>query len=148
MQVSELMTPSVIAISDAETIRAASKRMIRYGVGSIIVVAEGNPVGIVTQTDVMEAGAATDEPFSKLPVQKVMTSPVVTVRPTATVREAVELMEEHGVKHLPVADGELRGMVTTSDVVMHHEELVTEFEALRESPPTSADRETVADSEP
>ncbi|WP_276300264.1 CBS domain-containing protein [Halorussus lipolyticus] len=147
MQVSELMTPSVIAISETETIREASKRMIRYGVGSIIVVAEGNPVGIVTQTDVMEAGAATDKPFSKLPVKKVMTSPVVTVRPTATVREAVELMEEHGVKHLPVADGELHGMVTTSDVVMHHEELVTEFEALRESPPTSSDRETTANSE-
>jgi CBS domain-containing protein len=122
MQVSELMIDQVIAINVDKTLQQAAKRMIRYGVGSIVVVEKGEPAGIITRTDIMEAGVATDEPFSRLPVETVMTNPVVTVRPTATVRNAIEVMEENGVKHLPVADtDDLHGIIASSDIVAHHE---------------------------
>lgn len=149
MQVSELMTDRLIAIEIDNTLQQATKRMVRYGVGSIIVVENGKPAGIITQTDIMEAGVATDQSFSHLSVEKVMTNPVVTVQPTATVHNAVEMMDENGVKHLPVADtDDLYGMLTSSDIVAHHEELVSEFEALRETPPaTTPEQDSAADAQ-
>jgi len=150
MQVHESMTERVIAIEANSTLRQAAKRMIRYGVGSIIAVRNGKPSGIVTHTDVVEAGAATDEPFSHLPLEKVMTHPVVTVRPTATVRNAIEVMEENEIKHLPVtADGNLHGIITSSDIVSCHDELRSEVEALRETPPaTATEQESADDAQP
>src|SRR6056297_1052900 len=118
MQVQDLMTEQVIAIRHDATLRQAASRMLDYDVGSIVVVQEGSPVGLVTQSDVMEAGVVTSDPFDRIPVTDVMSHPVVTVDPTTTVREAVELMDEHDVKHLPVdTETDLHGIVTSSDVV-------------------------------
>ncbi len=142
MQVSELMTERVVTIDVDNTLQLAADRMLHYGVGSIIVLRDERPTGIITQSDAVAAGARSDEPFGRLPVERVMTDPVVTVRPTATVREAVEVMADNTVKHLPVAaDGVLCGIVTSSDIVYNHEELRHEVEAIHE-------REPVADAEP
>jgi len=131
MQVQQLMTEEVIAIRYDATLKQAASRMLDYGVGSIVVVQEGSPVGLVTQSDVLEAGVVTDKSFSQVPVKNVMSHPVVTIDPTATVREAVELMDEHRVKHLPVdTEADLHGIVTSSDIVRNHDELVGEVEAI------------------
>jgi signal-transduction protein with cAMP-binding, CBS, and nucleotidyltransferase domain len=149
MQVSELMTERVVTIDVDNTLQLAANRMLHYGVGSIIVLRDETPTGIITRSDAVEAGARFDEPFSRLSVERVMTDPVVTVRPSATVREAVEVMADSTVKHLPVAaDGVLCGIVTSSDIVYNHEELVTEVEAIRERDSVAdADRESHSDRE-
>lgn len=132
MQVAELMTEQVIVIDVGATLRQAAGRMLHAGVGSIIVVEDRSPIGLVTKSDVLEAGVVTRKPFSRISLPDVMSHPVVTVRPTATVEEAVELMDDHDVKHLPVAtDADLHGIVTSSDVVYHHDELLSEVESLR-----------------
>ena len=53
-------------------------------------------------------------------VHEVMTTPVVTVRPDASLKEAVELLAEHGVTALPVVDehDELVGMISEADVLL------------------------------
>ncbi|WP_327053528.1 CBS domain-containing protein [Halomicrococcus gelatinilyticus] len=134
MEENELMTETVSTIDIGESLRQAASRMPHHGVGSIVVTNDGSPTGLITKSDVAEAGVVTDAPFSQLPLAKVMSHPVVTVLPTETVREAVELMDDNGVKHLPVAtDAELCGIVTSSDVVHHHEELLDEVEALQQN---------------
>jgi len=131
MQVKDLMTEQVIVIRHDATLKQAASRMLDYDVGSIVVVQEDVPVGLLTQSDVLEAGVVTDDPFDRVAVTDVMSHPVVTVDPTTTVREAVELMDEHGVKHLPVdTETDLHGMVTSSDVVRNHGELVDEVKAI------------------
>lgn len=138
MQVNELMTDRVVTIDADNSLKQAASRMYHYSVGSIVVLNDGELTGILTQSDVMEAGAATDEPFSRLPVTKVMTTPVVTVKPTMSVQAALDVMKDKDVKHLPVtADGELHGMLTSSDIVYRHEELIHEVEALRETRPAT-----------
>jgi len=133
MEVNELMTETVVTIDIGESLRQAASRMLHHDVGSIIVTSDGSPTGLITKSDVVEAGVVTDVPFSQLPLAKVMSHPVVTVLPTATVLEAVELMDDNGVKHLPVAtDTDLCGIVTSSDIVHHHEELLNEVEALEQ----------------
>lgn len=65
-------------------------------------------------------------------VKDVMTSPVISIRPTATIAEAARLMLDHNISGLPVvdADGVLRGMVTEGDF-LQRSELGTEIRRAR-----------------
>ncbi len=50
-------------------------------------------------------------------VEKWMTKKVITVRPQDTIIDAFELMQAHGIRHLPVLEGEeLKGLVTDRDI--------------------------------
>jgi CBS domain-containing protein len=49
-------------------------------------------------------------------VESFMSSPVVTVEPTASVHAAAELMRENGIRRLPVVDEGLVGIVTAADL--------------------------------
>ena len=54
----------------------------------------------------------------RIPVRQIMTSDVITIRPDRLVADAAELMEEYGVRHLPVLDEDdcTVGIVTDSDI--------------------------------
>ena len=90
-------------------------------------------VGIVTLGDVRgaEPSEATSLSIwelnyllSKLPVERVMSTPVVTVHPDDPVPEAARLMLTNKIAGLPVMDGDdLVGIITESDIfrmVVHH----------------------------
>jgi len=55
-------------------------------------------------------------------VQDIMTSPVITVTPDASIREVAELMRVHSISGLPVvtAEGKLVGIVTEIDLITRH----------------------------
>jgi CBS domain-containing protein len=81
------------------------------------VVLEGDRlVGIVTKSDVVSLvadGRDLDEPT----VGDVMSAEPVTIAPDAGVRDAARLMADHGIKHLPVVEGEaLVGMCSSTDL--------------------------------
>lgn len=69
--------------------------------------------------DLLRHPAAADDARARLTAGDVMTSRVVTVRPTATIRDVAALMARHHVSGLPVVteDGELVGIVTEADLL-------------------------------
>jgi CBS domain-containing protein len=89
--------------------------MLTEGIGSVVV--DGDPPGVVTKTDFLEGlrdGVDVDETAAGA----LMSTPLVTVGADATLREAVDAMADHGVKRLPVEEGDaVVGIVTTSDLV-------------------------------
>jgi len=105
--------------------------MLDRGVGSVVVVRDDAPVGILTETDAVRTGVVTDRPFDDVTVREAASHPVVTTRGDVTVRKAVSRMTEAGIKKLPVVeDAELVGIVTRSDVASHYREFVREAHAL------------------
>jgi CBS domain-containing protein len=127
MLVQEVMTEEVVTCPVNAALDEAAERMVESGVGSVIVTADGNPTGIVTETDALRAGAVADRPFSEIDLRKVANSPLETIPPGATVRDAVDQMRSRGVKKLPVVEQlELRGIVTTTDVARHYSSIVKE----------------------
>lgn len=108
-------------------------------VGSVVIVDESRPVGIVTDRDlVLEVLEPREDPAS-VTAADVMTETLATVRTDAGVLEATEAMAENAVRRMPVVDGmgALAGIVTLDDLVVL---LTTELDNLAgvieaESPP-------------
>ncbi|ELZ33701.1 CBS domain-containing protein [Halorubrum tebenquichense] len=118
MRVEEVMTTDLVTCDADAAVRDAAERMLRNRVGSVVVTDGGTPAGILTESDVLHAAYATDDPLSTIPVQKAASAPLVTVGPDATLRTATERMRSEGVKKLVVVDGVTpAGIVTTQDVV-------------------------------
>lgn len=127
MQVREIATSEVVTCPVEATLTHAVESMLDRRVGSVIVTRDGDPTGIVTETDAMHAGAVTDRPFDDIAVHEVMSSPLETVSPRATVRDAVRQMQTADVKKLPVVEQlDVVGILTHSDVVYHYSDIVSE----------------------
>ncbi|SET01921.1 cyclic nucleotide-binding/CBS domain-containing protein [Natrinema hispanicum] len=94
-----LHSPRTITTGTPMSEAATSLR--RADVSALPVVVDGSIVGIVTQSDIVALVAETDD---RPAVRMVMSSPVTTISPTATLSEAAETMRTAGVKHLPVVD--------------------------------------------
>lgn len=127
MLVAEVMTANVVTVDVDRTVADAAGRMLEFGIGSVVVSRDGDPVGILTETDVVTAGYDSGRPLGAIPIEAAMSHPLVTVAPETTVRAAVERMREAHVKKLPVVDGiDLVGILTQEDVVFAHPKLLRE----------------------
>jgi acyl dehydratase/CBS domain-containing protein len=136
IRVSDIMQRPVYTASPETDAAAAARRCDDHDIGSLVVVADGEPVGIVTSSDFVRLLGTDDAPTSTR-VEAFMSAPVVTVAPDATAGEAVAAMREADVARLVVVDdGEIVGLLSTDDVarivpqILHRSEL--------ESPPEDA----------
>lgn len=137
MQLKDVMAAKghrVVTVSPRSSIADAIRRMHAEKVGAVMVPgAEGCPVGIFTERDVVRMYAEGDRDFDKLPVESRMTCSVVLGRLAMTVDEALGLMTEGRFRHLPVMeDGKLLGLVSIGDLVKSKlDETAQEAQALR-----------------
>ena len=101
------------------TVRQVAELMRERNVGSVVLVdQEGAIAGFVTDRD-LALGALTDGRDPGDPVEAHASSPVVTAEPRMGVEDAAELMVRHGIRRLPVLDGErLTGIVTLDDLAV------------------------------
>ena len=133
MLVRELMTTDLVTAPIEASMQTVAKRMLEARVGSIIITNDGTPTGIVTESDALRVGYATKKPFSAVPVQAVMSHPLVTIEPTATVRAATERMVDEEIKKLPVISGlDLHGILTMTDIIRAHSELLKEARTIEQ----------------
>ena len=91
----------------------AATSLRRADVSALPVLADGAVVGVVTASDLVAMVAETaDRPA----VRAIMSAPVTTVSPTATVCAAAARMREAGVRHLIVTDDGYRGTLSAADL--------------------------------
>lgn len=111
------MTAGVVTAPPSASVRQVAELMRERNVGSVVIVDEdGAPVGFVTDRD-LALGALTDGRDPADPVRAHSSSPVVTAEPGMGVEQAAELMVGHGIRRLPVLDGErLTGIITLDDL--------------------------------
>jgi signal-transduction protein with cAMP-binding, CBS, and nucleotidyltransferase domain len=115
--VKDIMTKPAIQIEYNKTVQQAAKVMAKHRVGSVIIVKKNNPIGIITETDLNKRIVAPAKDPRKIKVTDIMSSPVVFSDPTEDVVSAVEKMETHKVKRLPViSKGKIVGIITNTDI--------------------------------
>jgi CBS domain-containing protein len=111
---------NVIRIDGDATVFDAVKAMVDANVGAILVTgADPNQVeGIFTERDYLRRIAVEGRTSRETLVRDVMTSPVLVVGPETSVEEAMALMTDRRIRHVPVVDSErLVGMVSIGDLV-------------------------------
>jgi CBS domain-containing protein len=122
MKISDLLAVkgnAVEAISPAESIASAVRRLTERGIGALVVSGEeGSVDGILSERDVVRVLALDGEAGLRRPVRDVMTTPVSTCEPNDDVISLMGLMTERRIRHVPVvASGRLVGIVSIGDVV-------------------------------
>ena len=118
----------VHSIGPDATLLDVAVRLVENHCGSLIVcdprMARGTVIGIVTERDLLRAAARNEGSLQNLHVRDYMTSALVTARPHDSIDDAMGIMTEHRIRHLPVMDGdELVGLISIGDVVktQHHQ---------------------------
>jgi len=105
-------------INKKASVLDAVKEMKSEMVGSIIVVEDGKPIGILTESDILRKIVAEEKDAAKIAVEEVMSSPPITISPDANIEEAVKIMGKYKIRRLPVVEnGKLVGMVTERDIM-------------------------------
>ena len=118
MQVKELMSGNVIAVSPEETAAVASRMLARHNIGALPVCgAGGRLLGMVTDRDIVMRCVAADRDASQTPVREIMTNRVVSVTPEDDAEQAAALMAREQVRRLPVTErGQLVGLLSLGDL--------------------------------
>ncbi|MEM3671309.1 MAG: CBS domain-containing protein [Thermoprotei archaeon] len=115
----EVMTQNPVMIRSSKSIRLAAKNMIKRGISGLPAVNQQSELkGMITKTDVVRAMPKTRA--SKLTVEQVMSTPVVSATPFHTVYRAAALMSEHRIAHLVIEEGGTPvGIISKSDLASY-----------------------------
>jgi CBS domain-containing protein len=128
MRVRELMTGALITVPPDMPVLEARQLMVEQRIRHLLVTSDsGELLGIVTDRDIrlnLPSQATSlsvwelNYLLGKLTVDKVMTGAVITIGPDRQARDAAELMLDHKIGALPVAEaGRVIGIVTETDLI-------------------------------
>jgi CBS domain-containing protein len=108
------------AIAPEAMVIDAIKLMSEMGIGALLVLEEGNLVGIISERDYTRKVILQNRSSLNTPVRDIMTSKVLYMSPEQTVDECMVLMSKHRIRHMPVMDnGKPVGVLSIKDV-MHN----------------------------
>ncbi len=111
-----IMTRKVITVPAKEKVSKALDIMSKKDIGSLVVLNKDQPVGIVTERDIVRR-LVNDWETPKIPVMDLMSHPLVTAEPETPSWEAFRTMLKKRIRRLPVLDrGKLVGIVTERDL--------------------------------
>lgn len=133
MPISDICKRNVVTVPSDTTVFEAAKLMRQYHVGDVVVVMQkdgiNNPVGIVTDRDIVVEVIATELDTKVITVGDITVSSLAVVHESSGVLETFQAMAGEGVRRMPVINshGNLIGIVTLDDLLLL---LGREFDAI------------------
>ena len=115
----DVMTPDPACCSPSTTLDQVAKMMVQNNCGEIpIVDTSSQPIGVVTDRDIVCRVVAEGKNPSGHTADSCMTTPIVTVRADAPLDEVISTMEDHQIRRVPVVDddGCCAGIIAQADV--------------------------------
>lgn len=125
-QICEIMSTKVVTASPDDPITRVWDKMVEEDFTGLPVVKDGRPIGMVTRFDMLKRGWARISKESstrpvdstQMRVEKLMSSPMYSVRPEDSLRTTIEMMLKHDVGRISVVeDGKLVGIVDRNDLI-------------------------------
>jgi len=115
----DVMKRKLTTIGIEASVAKAAKAMCHDEVGSVIILKNNKPIGIVTEEDIACKVVAQDLKPSTVHVSDIMSTPLITVSADKTVGDAAQMMVKHKVRRLPIVDENLKviGIVTVRDLL-------------------------------
>lgn len=126
MPISDVARTNVVTASTAQSAGNLATLMAEENVGSVVIEQDDEPVGIVTDRDLVIEVFEPRKTASEVTAGDIMTETLATATADEGIFEVTEKMHEHSVRRMPVVDddGKIAGIVTLDDfVVMFTDEL-------------------------
>ena len=115
--VRDIMTKAIISVPGETTVFQVAKMMEQGGIGAVLVKKDNNLHGIITDRDYATKIVCNDLP-SDTAVQKIMSSPLITINYDETISAAAERMTSKKIRKLAVTEnGKIVGIITSTDLV-------------------------------
>jgi len=137
--VKDIMVKPVVNIDQDKTIKQAGELLKKTRRGCLIVVKKGNPIGIISDSDIIKRVVAKNILPNRVKTKDVMSHPLVTIRPDEEILTAVRKMKKSNIHRLPViSNGKLVGILSLSDIAKTSPEMVDLLEyriKMRSFPP-------------
>ncbi len=117
LKVKDVMVTDLVTIKADISVKKAVKVMNDFEIGCLIVVKNGEAIGIITERDILKRIVVEGRNPEKTLVGDIMSKPLIVTSPETSLEEAIEAMFKHKIKKLPVVEGgKLVGLVTFTDI--------------------------------
>jgi CBS domain-containing protein len=144
--VGAISNSDMIILEANDTVDDASRLMKDKNSTSVLISARGDIVGVVSKTDILFKVMSQNRDPAKVRLREIMSSPVLTIRPNATVEDALSRMAKRNVRQIFLhAYNAIIGVVSREQIYKKMEEisLSTEDMALRGTPVCIVDSKSV-----
>jgi CBS domain-containing protein len=128
MKVREIMSRPIIAEDEDVIVIEIAKKMAELGIGSVVITSKGKPAGIITERDIALKAILKNKRANEIKAKEIMSSPLLTIDPEASVEEATEFAVKEHIKRLPVVEnGVLVGIISVRNILTRKPEYVKRF---------------------
>ena len=119
-QIRDIMEKNVITIENDKTAQEAAKIIAEKDISFLVVINDGIPQGVLSESDFVRKVAAEDKKSSGIKVSDIMSYKFRSVDPTTTIEDAVQKMLNKNIRRLLVIENEkLVGVVTQTDLASY-----------------------------
>jgi CBS domain-containing protein len=119
------MSKAIRSVRPSSSAHEAITKMIKFNVGSILVMDGEKLVGIITERDIIAKIAEQCMDARSTQAKDIMSKPVLTVEQDIPLEEAANIMMKRSIKKLAVtSQGKVVGVITTTDIVRKSPQLV------------------------
>ena len=126
--VRDLMRKNPYTVAESASIQDTARIMNDKKVSSLVILDDdNNPVGLVTERDLVRKVCINDLPTNRVTNKEIMSSPLITIDSESSATTATDLMLKNNVRHLLVIDNESKdnnqpiGIITPLDLVRYEE---------------------------
>ena len=121
MTVESMMTPKVVSVKEDCPLTEVLKKFFAYGVSCVVVCEEDTPVGIISERDIVgiALNLSSGKGEARENAHELMTTPLITINADAAIADALAVVTDQRIRHLPVVDGAgaLVGIVTQGNLL-------------------------------
>jgi CBS domain-containing protein len=117
-KIRDIMTKNIMAVPRTAAVAQAIELMASHNISCVIITEHNQPVGIVTERDLIKRILGAKKSPTKVKCHEIMTPHLITVSAESSLSDAMEIIEGMHIRRLPVVDRTgVVGLVTLSDIV-------------------------------
>tara|TARA_Y100001936_G_scaffold89543_1_gene88083 strand:+ start:478 stop:894 length:417 start_codon:yes stop_codon:yes gene_type:complete len=119
-QIRDIMEKDVITIENDKTAQDAAKIIAEKDISFLVIMNEGSPQGVLSESDFVRKVAAEDKKASEIKISEIMSYKFRSVEPTTTIEDAIQKMLNNNIRRLIIIDDEkLVGVITQTDLASY-----------------------------
>jgi signal-transduction protein with cAMP-binding, CBS, and nucleotidyltransferase domain len=131
LRVRDIMDTKVVQVDGKATVSDVIKAMLENNVWSVVVNVDGLPTGVITERDIIRRVIAKGSTLN-VKAQDIMTSPIITISPDASLGEAMSKMVEKNIRRLFVVEkGRIIGRITQTELFENNLNVMMTLSSIR-----------------